>query len=51
MPLSSNDLPIYEPGLVQIVKQCRDKNLFFRTDVKEAIRLNIGFGEHTRCTS
>ena len=32
-----NKLPIYEPGLVEVVKQTRDKNLFFSTDVDEAI--------------
>lgn len=35
---NSDDLPIYEPGLDEIVKQCRGTNLFFSTDVKTAIR-------------
>jgi UDPglucose 6-dehydrogenase len=35
---NSNELPIYEPGLDEIVKQCRGKNLFFSTDIAEAIR-------------
>ena len=28
----TDDLPIYEPGLFDVVKQCRGKNLFFTTD-------------------
>jgi len=35
---NSDDLPIYEPGLDEAVKQCRGKNLFFSTDVKGAIK-------------
>ena len=31
------ELPIYEPGLKEIIKKCRDKNLFFSTDVEVAI--------------
>jgi UDPglucose 6-dehydrogenase len=34
---NSDDLPIYEPGLDEIVKECRGKNLFFSTNVGEAI--------------
>lgn len=34
---NSNELPIYEPGLDKIVKECRGKNLFFSTDMEEAI--------------
>lgn len=30
---NSDELPIYEPGLLQVVQQCRNKNLFFSTDV------------------
>ncbi|QEE49456.1 UDP-glucose 6-dehydrogenase [Flavobacterium alkalisoli] len=30
-------LPIYEPGLENIVKEARDRNLFFSTDVEKAI--------------
>lgn len=30
-------LPIYEPGLAEIVETCRDRNLFFSTDVEKAI--------------
>ena len=31
-------LPIYEPGLVDVVKEVRGKNLFFSTDIKSAIK-------------
>ncbi len=31
-------LPIYEPGLVEVVKEVRGKNLFFSTDIKKAVR-------------
>ena len=31
-------LPIYEPGLVDIVKEVRGKNLFFTTDIKKAVQ-------------
>ena len=31
-------LPVYEPGLKEIVKKCRDKNLFFSIDVEANIR-------------
>jgi len=33
----SDALPIYEPGLLQIVKQVRGRNLFFSTDIAGAI--------------
>lgn len=33
----SDNLPIYEPGLLQVVKQARDRNLFFSTDIDEQI--------------
>ena len=32
-----NDLPIYEPGLAEIIKRCRNKNLFFSNDVEKFI--------------
>ena len=32
------NLPIYQPGLSEIVKTVRGKNLFFSTDVKKAIK-------------
>lgn len=31
------DLPIYEPGLVEVVREARGRNLFFSTDVDKAI--------------
>ena len=34
---NSNDLPIFEPGLLEVVQQTRGKNLFFRTDIAGAI--------------
>ena len=33
-----NDLPIYEPGLSEIVERCRDKNLFFTSEIEHNIR-------------
>ncbi|KAI3636359.1 hypothetical protein MIR68_005711 [Amoeboaphelidium protococcarum] len=35
---NSNNLPIYEPGLDEIVFQCRGKNLFFTSNVDQAIQ-------------
>ncbi|XP_015921206.1 UDP-glucose 6-dehydrogenase [Parasteatoda tepidariorum] len=35
---NSEELPVYEPGLFEIVKKCRGQNLFFTTDVDSAIR-------------
>jgi UDPglucose 6-dehydrogenase len=35
---NSNALPVYEPGLQQVVESARDRNLFFSTDVRKAIR-------------
>ena len=35
---NSDELPIYEPGLSDIVSECRGKNLSFSTDVADAIR-------------
>src|SRR5690606_23124461 len=32
-----NNIPIYEPGLSQLVENARNKNLFFSTDVDKAI--------------
>ena len=34
-----NLLPIYEPGLDQIIKKCRGKNLFFSTDLENNIAI------------
>jgi len=35
---NSEELPIYEPGLLEIVKETRGKNLFFSTDIKQKIK-------------
>uniref|UniRef100_A0A1A9X520 UDP-glucose 6-dehydrogenase n=1 Tax=Glossina brevipalpis TaxID=37001 RepID=A0A1A9X520_9MUSC len=35
---NSDKLPIYEPGLDEVVKKCRNVNLFFSTDIKTAIK-------------
>ena len=35
---NSEDLPVYEPGLYEIVKEARGRNLSFSTDVEGAIR-------------
>ena len=35
---NSDNLPIYEPGLDEVVKACRGKNLFFSTDIDTAIQ-------------
>lgn len=34
----TENLPIYEPGLLDIVKKARGRNLFFTTDIEENIR-------------
>jgi UDPglucose 6-dehydrogenase len=34
----TENLPIYEPGLDDIVSACRGKNLFFSTDIEKGIR-------------
>ncbi len=35
---NSDDLPIYEPGLDEVVKEARGRNLFFTTDVNNSIK-------------
>ena len=35
---NSDNLPIYEPGLLEVVQQTRGKNLFFSTDVAGAVK-------------
>lgn len=35
---NSDTLPIYEPGLDDVVKKCRGRNLFFSTAVKDTIK-------------
>lgn len=34
---NSDQLPIYEPGLDDVVKQCKGKNLFFSTEVEKHV--------------
>jgi hypothetical protein len=34
---NSDELPIYEPGLDEVVKEARGRNLFFSTDVDKGI--------------
>ena len=31
-------LPVYEPGLSEIIKRCRNRNLFFSVDIKKNIQ-------------
>ena len=35
---NSDELPVYEPGLAELVREARGRNLHFRTDVKAAIK-------------
>ena len=35
---NSDDLPIYEPGLLEVVKEARGRNLFFDTDISNGIK-------------
>ena len=35
---NSDELPVYEPGLDEVVREARGRNLHFRTDVKAAIK-------------
>ena len=35
---NSDDLPIYEPGLFEIVREVRGRNLFFITDIASSIK-------------
>jgi UDPglucose 6-dehydrogenase len=35
---NSDVMPIYEPGLLDVVKRCRGRNLFFTTDLPTAIK-------------
>ncbi len=37
---NSDALPIYEPGLAEVVKQRRGRNLFFSTDIQKGIEEN-----------
>ena len=33
-----NEIPIYEPGLSELLEKQRDKNLFFSTNIKDEIK-------------
>lgn len=35
---NTQDLPIYEPGLLEVVNECRGRNLFFSTNIDDEIR-------------
>jgi len=35
---NSNDLPVYEPDLSEIVVVCRKRNLFFDTDIEKGFK-------------
>lgn len=35
---NSENLPIFEPGLDDVVKRARGRNLFFSTDIPNAVR-------------
>ena len=35
---NSKNLPVYEPGLDEIVKAIRGRNLFFSTDIEKGIK-------------
>ncbi|MFO7870656.1 MAG: nucleotide sugar dehydrogenase [Kiritimatiellia bacterium] len=35
---NSDELPVYEPGLDEVVRETRDRNLFFSTDIPGGIR-------------
>ncbi len=37
---NSEVLPIYEPGLAEVVRQCRGRNLFFSTEIEKGIEDN-----------
>jgi len=35
---NTDALPIYEPGLLDVVKRCRGRNLFYSTDIPAAVK-------------
>merc|ERR1712238_380290 len=36
---NSDNLPIYEPGLPEVINECRGRNLFFSTNIDDEIKL------------
>ena len=40
---NSDNLPVYEPGLHEIVTQCRNRNLFFSSDLRELAQAQVIF--------
>ena len=53
----TDDLPIFEPGLLDVVKKARGRNLFFSTEIKKNIKkadiifyvlFNFGGEEHKK---
>ena len=51
---NTDDLPIYEPGLLEVVKSCRGRNLFFSTaldlEISEADIIFISVNTPTKTT-
>ena len=39
----TNELPIYEPGLLEVVSEARGRNLFFSTDIEKGIKTGTYF--------
>ena len=35
---NSENLPVYEPGLLEVVKEVRGRNLFFSTEIEKDIK-------------
>lgn len=35
---NSTELPIYEPGLDEVVAECKERNLFFSTDIETEVK-------------
>ena len=53
--MRKGEIPIYEPGLDEVVKEARGRNLFFTTEVSAAIKssdmifsLYLSFGQSRR---
>jgi UDPglucose 6-dehydrogenase len=46
---NTDDLPIYEPGLLEVVKTARGRNLFFSTDIDAEIKRVGALGNLAIC--